>query len=130
VEDTPFDLREPQKIGGRLAAKHIQLEYGDGFDHNFILEHRPWTPVADLYSPESGIGMEVYTDMEGMHFYTGNHLDGTLRGKGGAVYQKHGALCFETQHFPNAVNIAHFPTPVIRKDEVKKSLTSYRFYIK
>jgi aldose 1-epimerase len=130
VEGTPFDLRKPQKIGERLAMKHIQMDYGSGFDHNFVLDLRPGRPVADLYSPESGIGMEVYTDMEGMHFYTGNHLDGTLRGKGGAAYQKHAALCFETQHFPNAVNIAHFPSPVIKKDEVKKSMTSYRFYTK
>lgn len=130
VEGTPFDLRKPQKIGDRLAMKHVQLEYGDGFDHNFVLDRRPGIPAADLYSPESGIGMEVYTEMEGMHFYTGSHLDGTLRGKGGAVYGKYAALCFETQHFPNAVNIAHFPSPVIRKGEVKKSLTSYRFYTK
>ena len=143
VEDTPFDLRKPARIGDMLRKMHYQMEYGSGFNHNYILNSERGLgrssedgcgsqslAAAELYSPESGIGMKVYTDMEGMHFYTGNYLDGSLRGKNGAVYRKYGALCFETQHFPNAVNIEHFPSPVISKDEEKRSRTAFEFYLR
>ena len=101
VEDTPFDLRKPQKIGDMLAMKHIQMEYGEGFDHNYVLDNSPRDPFADLYSPQSGIGMEVFTDLEGVHFYTSSQMGRrTLQGKGGAVYPRYAAACFETQHFP------------------------------
>lgn len=137
VADTPFDLRKPARIGDMLRKEHYQMEYGSGFNHNYVLNpgcgsgrsSEAQSPaVAELYSPESGIGMKVYTDMEGIHFYTGNYLDGSLRGKNKAVYRKYGALCFETQHFPNAVNIEHFPSPIIRKGEEKRSLTAFEFY--
>lgn len=130
VDNTPFDFRKPQRIGEMLEKRHLQMEYGNGFDHNYILSSSSGIPSANLYSPESGIGMEMLTDMEGMHFYTGNNLDGTLRGKGGAAYPRFAAVCFETQHFPNAVNIQHFPSPVIKKGEEKKSGTAFRFYTK
>jgi len=129
VEGTPFDLRKPAKIGSRLTDEHEQMKIGKGFDHNYVLSSSdPALPAADLYSEDSGIGMKVYTDLEGMHFYTGNHLDGKLEGKNGAIYPRFAALCFESQHFPNAVNIGHFPSPVIKKGEVKKSMTSFEFY--
>ena len=130
VEGTPFDLREPKKLGDLLVMKHPQLEIGEGFDHNYVLNSTPGKPSAHIYSPKSGIGMEVFTDLEGMHFYTASHMDGTLQGKEGAVYPKYAAACFETQHFPNAVNIPDFPTPVIKKGEIKNSMTSFRFYTK
>lgn len=131
VAETPFDLRKPARIGGMLRKEHYQMEYGSGFNHNYVLNQvrdLNLGAAAELYSPKSGIGMKVYTNMEGMHFYTGNYLDGSLRGKNGAVYGKYGALCFETQHFPNAVNIEHFPSPIIRKGEEKRSWTVFEFY--
>ncbi|HVI39280.1 MAG TPA: aldose epimerase family protein [Anaerovoracaceae bacterium] len=132
VEDTPFDLRNPKRIGEMLPEKHDQMEYGSGSNHNYVLNNRENSrmPVVDLFSPKSGIGMNVVTDMEGIHFYTGNYLDGKLYGKNGALYPRFGALCFETQHFPNAVNIEHFPSPVIKKGEKIKSMTAFRFYTK
>ncbi len=132
VDGTPFDLRKPAKICTMLAGHHEQMEIGKGFDHNFVLSSRnnPAVPAADLISEESGIGMRVYTDLEGMHFYTGNHLDGKLKGKGAVIYPRFAALCFETQHFPNAVNIGHFPSPVIKKGEIKRSMTAFEFYTK
>lgn len=132
VDGTPFDLRKPEKIGDKLSEKHPQMDYGKGFDHNFVFNEAGDSsiPSADLFSLDSGIGMRVYTDLEGMHFYTGNHLDGTIRGKGGTVYPRFAALCFETQHFPNAINIAHFPSPAIKKGEEKRSMTVFEFYTK
>lgn len=131
VADTPFDLRTPVKIGEMLEKDHYQMEYGRGFDHNFVLnKHQDHTPVADLFSSDSGIGLKVYTDMEGMHFYTGNHLGESVRGKSGAAYPKFSALCFETQHYPNAINMSQFPSPVIKEGEEKKSMTAFEFYTK
>jgi len=129
VENTPFDLRNPIRIREVLSKKHEQLEYGSGLNHNYILnDHQnPSMPVAELFSTISGIGMKIFTDMEGIHFYTGNYLDGTLRGKNGAAYPRCTGLCFETQHFPNAININSFPSPVIRKGEEKKSMTTFLF---
>lgn len=132
VDNTPFDLRRAVKIGTRLSDSHEQMRIGKGFDINFVLntENDISEAAADLFSDVSGIGMEVFTDMEGMHFYTGNHLRGDLPGKGGAVYPRFGALCFETQHFPNAINIESFPSPVLKKGETKKTETVFRFYTK
>jgi len=130
VEGTPFDLKEFRKVGDMLALQHPQLVIGEGYDHNYVLNNRPGQPAAEFYSPESGIGMEVFTDLEGMHFYTASHMDGTLRGKGGAVYPRYAAACFETQHFPNAVNIPDFPSPIIKKGEEKKTITVFRFFNK
>lgn len=132
VEGTPFDLRKPVKIGDMLVKKHEQLELGEGFDHNYVLSSRSDSgiPVAELFSPDSGIGMRVFTDMEGMHFYTGSHMKGELRGKNGAFYRQFTALCFETQHFPNAINIDHFPSPIIKTGETKRSMTAFQFYTK
>ncbi len=130
VEDTPFDLRSPKIIGHQLLKKHYQMEYGAGFNHNFILNHQGNrnTPFACLFSPKSGIEMKVFTEAEGVHFYTGNYLDGTLRGKNGALYKKYAGLCFETQHYPNAINIEHFPSPIIRKGMPGESTTIFSFH--
>lgn len=132
VEGTPLDLRKPHRIGDLLHSDYYQIKYGSGFDFNYVLNHRdePDRPVADLYSSRSGIGMQVITDLEGMHFYTGNHLEGTAPGKSGAFYGKNGALCFETQHFPDAVNIPDFPSPIIKKGEKVLNQTVFRFYTK
>lgn len=129
VEDTPFDLRSPKIIGHQLLKKHDQMEYGAGFNHNFILNHQRNIniPIACLFSNESGIEMKVFTEAEGVHFYTGNYLDGTLRGKNGVLYKKHSGLCFETQHYPNAINIKHFPSPIIRKGMKSESTTIFSF---
>lgn len=132
VENTPFDLRDPKIIREALSEKNDQMEYGGGFDHNFILSNLKdkSAPIADLFSPKSGIGMRVITDEDGMHFYTGNHLDGNLHGKNGALYPRFAALCFETQCFPNAINFSHFPSPIIKQGEEKKSMTAFSFYTK
>ena len=132
VEDTPLDLRKSTKIGDLLGSDHLQMQYASGFDFNYVLNHRdePDRPIADLYSDQSGIGMRVTTDLEGMHFYTGNHLEGTPTGKGGAVYGKNSGLCFETQHFPNAINVPHFPSPVIPKGVKVLNQTVFSFYTK
>uniref|UniRef100_A0A8C5LK88 Aldose 1-epimerase n=1 Tax=Jaculus jaculus TaxID=51337 RepID=A0A8C5LK88_JACJA len=113
VQGTAFDLRKPVELG-----KHLQ-EFGiDGFDHNFCLQRsKDRHFCARVHHAGSGRVLEVYTTQPGVQFYTGNFLDGTLKGKDGAVYPKHSGFCLETQNWPNAVNEPHFPSVLLRPGE-------------
>lgn len=118
VENTAMDFRTARPIGS------------GGYDHNFVL--RDWDEgkfrlVARLRDPSSGRVMEVLTTEPGIQFYSGNFLDGSLKGKGGVAYQQYAGLCLETQHFPDAPNHANFPTTVLRAGEEYHQLTVYRF---
>uniref|UniRef100_A0A8C7A422 Galactose mutarotase n=1 Tax=Nothoprocta perdicaria TaxID=30464 RepID=A0A8C7A422_NOTPE len=103
VQGTAFDLRAPVELGQHLQRFHL-----DGFDHNFCLRPGPARHAG------SGRSLEVRTTQPGLQFYTGNNLDGSLRGKGGAAYAKHSAFCLETQSWPDAVNKPHFPDTLLR----------------
>ena len=83
--------------------------------------------AARVTETGSGRIMEVLTDQPGVQFYTGNFLDGTIRGKGGKVYGPRAALCLETQHFPDSPNKPSFPTTELRPGQKFHSTTVYRF---
>lgn len=131
VEGTPFDFREPTAIGARIDAADEQLEFGGGYDHNFVIDG--WAndgelrPAAVLRDPASGRVMEVLTTEPGVQFYSGNFLDGSDIGKGGALYGHRTGLCLETQHFPDSPNQQGFPSTVLRPGETYRSTTVYRF---
>ncbi|XP_025966198.2 galactose mutarotase [Dromaius novaehollandiae] len=113
VQGTGFDLRAPVELG-----KHLQRFHLDGFDHNFCLKPgRARRLVARARHPRTGRALEVHTTQPGLQFYTGNNLDGSLRGKGSARYPKHSAFCLETQSWPDAVNKPHFPDTLLRPGE-------------
>lgn len=106
VADSPFDFRKPKAIGLDIARDDQQLRNGSGYDHNWLL-NRPGDdnlPCARLASPLTGIVMEVFTTEPGMQVYTGNFLDGSQRGKGGAAYPRRSAVCLETQKYPDSPN--------------------------
>ena len=84
--------------------------------------------VAKLYSPESGIGMEVYTDLCGLQIYSGNFLQGEA-GKNGVLYPKHAGICFETQFYPNACKEPSFPSSILPAGKVFRSRTIYKFTV-
>lgn len=126
VEGTPMDFRIPKKIGRDLGADYRALVLAGGYDHNYVLNGSGMRKAASMTSGESGIRMEVYTDLPGMQFYTANFVAGE-KGKEGAVYEKYGAACFETQYFPDAVNKENFETPLIRAGEAYQTTTIYRF---
>lgn len=135
VEGTPFDFRTPRRVGDGIGAGDpmIKLALGfdgaGGYDHNWVLDQTgasPW-PCARVVAPRSGRAMEVRTTEPGVQFYTGNFLDGTLRGKGGKLYAHRGGLCLETQHFPDSPNRPEFPSTVLRPGEKYATSTSYRF---
>ncbi len=120
VEGTPLDFRKPETVGARIA----QLD--GGYDHNYVLNKDKNGFAARLYEKESGRVMEVYTTQPGIQLYTGNFLDGSISGLGGR-YNKHGALCLETQHFPDSVNKPNFPSVILNPGETYKQTARYVF---
>ncbi len=126
VEGTPFDFRVPKIIGRDLGADCEQLRCGNGYDHNYVLSGQT---AAVLFSAESGVEMTIKTDMPGIQFYTSNGL-GERKGKGGKPMGVHGAVCLETQLFPNAMNCWTFPSPVLRAGVKAHTETSYRFAVR
>jgi aldose 1-epimerase len=116
VEGTPFDFRTPTAIGARIEQDNPQLKNGKGYDHNWVLSRRSDTLAlaARLTDPKSGRTLEIQTTEPGVQFYSGNFLDGTIKGKGGHVYAKRSGLCLETQHFPDSPNKPKFPSTILR----------------
>ncbi|MDZ7370378.1 MAG: galactose mutarotase [candidate division KSB1 bacterium] len=129
VEGTPFDFRTPTRIGERIDQQDEQLANGGGYDHNWVLngENGVLRRVATLSDPVSGRVMEIYTTEPGLQFYSGNFLDGTIKGKNGVVYAHRSGLCLETQHFPDSPNRPDFPSVVLRPGQVYRSTTIYKF---
>jgi aldose 1-epimerase len=133
VAGTPFDFSAPHPVGERIDAADEQLEYGLGYDHNFVLDPAPASralrPAARVADPASGRALEVLTTEPGIQFYSGNQLDGTLAGPGGAAYGPRTGLALETQHFPDTPNQPGFPSTVLRPGQVYESATVYRFSV-
>ncbi len=131
VSGGPFDFTSPIAIQEALArdTAHAQLRIAQGFDHNFVLNTLGdiGTLAARLYSPRSGIALEVYTDEPGLQVYTGNMLDGSRIGKGNQPYHKQTAVCLETQHFPDSPNKPHWPTTVLEPGGLYQSTCIYKF---
>jgi aldose 1-epimerase len=132
VDGTPFAFREPTSIGDRLrrAAANDQIRNAGGFDHCFVLRgpEGPLRRAAVLSDPSGSARMDVFTTSPGLQLYTGNMLDGTVRGRGGVPYGRHHALCLETQRFPNAPNQPAFPSAVLDPGERFAAVTEYRFF--
>ncbi|MGP3970808.1 aldose epimerase family protein [Streptomyces sp. 6N223] len=130
VAGTPFDFRQPKPIGRDIRESHEQVLYGQGFDHNFVLDKgitgKP-EQAATLYDPLSGRRMDIATTEPGLQFYSGNFLDGTLTGTSGKVYRQGDALCLETQHFPDSPNQPDFPSTVLRPGKTYRSTTLHTF---
>ncbi|HVE78251.1 MAG TPA: aldose epimerase family protein [Gemmatimonadaceae bacterium] len=130
VAGTPFDFRTPTPIGARVDADDAQLRHAGGYDHNFVLEPPrgdAMTHAARLAEPSSGRVVDVYTTEPGLQFYSGNFLDGSIRGKAGRVYGLRTGLCLETQHFPDSPNHPHFPSVILRPGATYRSLTVFAF---
>jgi aldose 1-epimerase len=116
VDGTPLDFRKSTRIGQRIDSDYEQLSVAGGYDQNWIIDGggNKLTDAAEVYEPTSGRVLRVLTDQPGVQFYTGNFFDGTLKGKGGLVYQKRAGLCLETQHFPDSPHHPNFPTTELR----------------
>jgi aldose 1-epimerase len=126
VKGTPFDFTSPMAIGSRIA------QVKGGYDVNYVLrgEGKSLAPAVRVHEPKTGRVMEMSTTEPGVQFYTGNFLDGTLKGVGGVVYQKHHGFCFEAQHFPDSVNHPNFPSAILRPGQTYTQTTVYKFSAK
>jgi len=129
VSGTAFDLRQKKSVGSQMEMPDPQLRDANGYDHTFVLEKGNRKAAARIGSPLTGIYLEVFTTEPGVQFYTGNSLGGHDKGKRGKPYQKHGAFCLETQHFPDSPNQEKFPSCVIRPGQVFTSETRYKFSV-
>jgi aldose 1-epimerase len=130
VKGTPFDFTKLTAIGARIDQKSDQqIQFGNGYDHNWVLNKGAggMTKAAEVYEPKTGRVMEVWTTEPGMQFYTGNFLDGTIKGKGGKPYPFRGAFCMETQHYPDSPNKPNFPSTELKPGQTYHTTTSYRF---
>jgi len=129
VAGTPFDFRRLTPIGARIDQDNDQLKIAGGYDHNWVLNKsgNALTLAARVQEPTTGRTLEVQTSEPGVQFYTGNFLDGTVKGKAGKVYARRGAFCLETQHFPDSPNHPAFPTTELKPGQRYQSTTVYRF---
>lgn len=129
VRGTPFDFREGRVLGDIITADYAPVSSAGGIDHNFVLDGSGYREFGRLYSPDTGIEMVCFTDQPGVQIYSGNFIKPFV-GKYGATYEKHGAVCLETQGFPNSTSFAHFPSPVLKKGEIYRRTTAYKLTVK
>lgn len=131
VKGTPYDFTGPTAIGKRIAE--LKGEPG-GYDINYVLNEKGKSRAAGLAAvardPKSGRTMEVRTTEPGVQFYSGNFLDGTVKGKGGTVYKKHAGFCLEAQFFPDSPNQKAFPSSILKPGETYAQTTEYTFTAK
>jgi aldose 1-epimerase len=130
VKGTPFDFQKATAIGARIEENDEQLKLGHGYDHNWVLSGRGGRLrlAARVEEPSTGRVLEVSTTEPGIQFYTGNFLDGTIKGKGGKVYGPRSGFCLETQHFPDSPNKPKFPLTVLKPGGRFESTTVFKFF--
>lgn len=132
VKNTPMDFTSSKMIGQDIADfRFVQLKNGNGYDHNWILNTAGdiTKPAAKLTSPESGICVTVYTSEPGIQVYTGNFLDGTVKGKKGIVYNQRASVCLETQHYPDSPNKPEWPSATLEPGQTYDSECIYQFSV-
>ncbi|HEY9187963.1 MAG TPA: aldose epimerase family protein [Ignavibacteria bacterium] len=132
VNNTPFDFTDFELIGKRIDYDNEQLKYGNGYDHNFVLNKKDnsLTLAAELFSKVSGRFLQVFTTEPAIQFYSGNFLDGTIKGKNQKVYPRRGGLCLETQHYPDSPNKINFPSVILKSNHEYKQITIFKFGVK
>ena len=131
VGDSPFDFRKKKKIGRDLNQIDDQLILGNGYDHCWVLNNynKKLRKISEVYSDDSKIKMEVFTDLPGVQLYIGNFLDGSLKSKKGIKYIKRSGFCLETQFFPNSPNLESFPSTILEPGQKFNSKTSFKFFV-
>ncbi len=129
VTGTPMDFRSGKIIGEEIDTEYEALVLGGGYDHNWVLNNEgAYKLIGSLCSKESGIKMEVYTDLPGVQIYTGNFINNEV-GKNEVVYGKRAGVCFETQYYPDAIHHENFQSPVVKAGEKYHTVTGYKFVI-
>jgi len=132
VEGTPLDFRTPEKIGARIGNMFIQMQYGRGYDHNWVLNKKDdqLSLAARVTDPESGRVLEMWTTQPGIQFYSGNFMNGQSKGKSGKPHGYRMGLALEPQHFPDSPNHKNFPGVVLNPGETYHQVIVYHFLVK
>ena len=131
VDGTPMDFRQLKKIAEGINSDFEEIKSHGGYDHNYCLKTdcTDVELVAKMVEVNSGRVMNVFTNMPGMQFYTGNFLWEGNRGKDGAKYKSGDGVAFETQFYPDSVNYPQFPSPIVRAGEEFCYNTIYQFSV-
>ncbi|MDE5813039.1 MAG: galactose mutarotase [Muribaculaceae bacterium] len=130
VKDTPMDFTTAKEVGAQIEeTDYEQIKFGNGYDHNWVLDTKgdDTQVAATLYSPATGIQLEVLTDEPGIQVYSGNFLDGTVTGKKGIVYKQRTGICLETQKYPDTPNKPEWPSALLKPGETYTSHCVFRF---
>ncbi|MBC2581966.1 aldose epimerase family protein [Clostridium sp. DJ247] len=132
VKETPMDFTKLTTIEPGIFSNYDQIVYANGYDNNWVLNvnGKITEKAAEVFDNTSGRVMEVYTTKPGIQLYTGNYIDESEYCKDGVKYGKNSGLCLETQHFPNAVNCKHFPSPTLKAGDTYRHTTIYKFSIR
>lgn len=133
VKDTPMDFTKAKAVGQDIAKfDFVQLKNGNGYDHNWVLNTKgDFSKAAvTLFCPSTGICVECYTTEPGIQVYSGNFLDGTVKGKKGIVYNQHAGICLETQKYPDSPNKPQWPSAWLEPGQKYTSHTMYKFTVK
>jgi aldose 1-epimerase len=131
VDGTPFDFRTPTAIGARIGQDDEQLKFGNGYDHNWVINKQTGqlTLMARVYEPTTGRVLEVYSTEPGLQFYSGNFLDGKNKGKGRWVYQFRNGFTMEPQHYPDSPNQPSFPSVMLKPGQEYRNTIIYKFSV-
>jgi aldose 1-epimerase len=130
VTNTPFDFTEGKQIGRDIDIPNVQLKYGLGYDHNWVLNKdsaNALTFAVKVWEESTGRVMEIYTTEPAFQFYCGNFMDGSVTGKTGKLYKYRSALAIEPQHYPDSPNQPDFPSTVLKPGEIYKQLSILKF---
>lgn len=129
VSGTPMDFLKMTRIGERIGLSYPQLKISEGYDHNWNIEESEdkVRKIAVLESSTGDVRMEVFSDLPGLQFYSGNYLNGNEAGKGGCHYGFRGGLCLEPQYYPAAPNYKHFPAAVLKQNETYQHTIKLKF---
>ena len=130
VKGTPMDFTTPKTVGKEINNyDYAQLKNGNGYDHNWVLNTAGDVSklAAKVVSPASGVSLEVYTNEPGIQVYTGNFLDGKVKGKKGITYNQRTGICLETQHYPDSPNKPQWPSVMLEPGKVYQSTCIYKF---
>lgn len=127
VDACPFDFREFKTIGKDMQDSNLQIKLANGYDHTYINDQKDGKALAEVFSPETGIKLKVFTTQAGLQLYTSNGLDCKKPGKSNVLYGAHSAFCLETQHYPDSPNRSEFPSTLLKKGDEFTSKTIYKF---
>ncbi len=128
VLGTPMDFTSPTPIGKNIDSGFEQIQFANGYDHNWILKHSPID--VSVYHPTTAIQMDMTTTLDGVQFYTGNFLDGSMLGKNQVPITYRSGFCLEAQYFPNAISVPSFPKPILKANQIYQQKTTYQFSVK